>query len=190
MKLVILGPGFPLYSQKYRGIVRETPGPLDDLPEPVSSVYWQYIEQLSENSYIENIDFAKKLVSIYNSLNPPQSFEIIEITHIKEDPKCNPVELLGFDIACAYSISILSWGLEIDNISSNSPYEELDIKLLPLYRLVKHYFQPLLNQNGLFDNSSLASECLEVLMSLQAIRPNLWEDENCSFQVWGLWKVL
>jgi hypothetical protein len=188
MKLLLLGKKFMTNSNKYYGVSRETPGFFESQDEDKNLVYWEFSESCV-HGLLENINFAKRIVQIYKSLIPPQDFEIIEVTIENNPPENENSLFFGFDIACNYSISALSYDLEIDHVNEKGPYFDLDKKLLPLYRLFKLHFQPLLNAHGLFMDYADAQFCLEAMNSIQLIRPNFWEGEHCQFQVLGIWRI-
>jgi hypothetical protein len=61
--------------------------------------------------------------------------------------------------------------------------------LKPLLRLTTEHFKPKLNANGLFDDEATARYCLEVMMAMQKLSPNLWEDEKFIFEIKGIWAL-
>lgn len=175
----------------YRGMDRATPTYYAGGNEehPANQLFFWYLQQGGQSGVIHDIEHAAKLLEAYSKLDPPQYFEVIEITTHNKPPTLGG-ELLGFDLASG-SYSLLGWGLEIDRkLPLTMPQTDLYRVIFPLLTLVKEYFQPRLNQNGLFREYATATFCLECMIALQTIRPGLWEDSHTEFQVVGIWKII
>jgi len=149
--------------------------------------YWGAIDELL---MVGELAVCRRLVDAYASVEPPRQFEIVEITVDNLQPEAPVTEFLGFDLACGYHISLLSHGLDLCGpIDETWQEDELLFDLLPLIRLIEAHFQPQLNANCLFDDYQVACFCLEAMMAVQKVRPNLWEGGHCVFEVLGIWRV-
>ncbi len=191
MRLKLLGPSYPSSPGNYRGVERPSisyVGENDD--SKANQAFYEYLRISDEYGFVQDLEACRRLVAAYQQLNPPQEFEIVEITTENQGPSFTPSDFLGFDIACAYRISLLSRGLEIDVEPKEtvSPDDLIQV-MQPLFRLIKAHFKPKLNANGLFDAYDTARFCLDVMMALQKIRSNLWEGDECKFAVLGLWHL-
>jgi hypothetical protein len=156
----------------------------------VNQAFFWYCEEGGESGIVHDLVKAKGLVEAYSQLRPPQYFEIVEVTD-NEHPPSGKGEFLGFDLSAGYRSSLLSWGLEVDRaLPTDLPENDLVETLQPLLSLVRQYFQPQLNSNGLFDNFHAAKFCLACMEALQTIRPGLWENEDVRFEVVSLWRIL
>ena len=139
---------------------------------------------------IHDLEKAKAMAAAYALACPDQHYEIVEATY-DSPPETQSNQLLGYDLSAGYGFSLLSWGLDIgrkpvDDLPSDDPLRILQ----PLICLVREFFQPQLNESGLFDDQEMANFCLRCMMALQQVRPSLWEDEEVVFELVGLWKVL
>lgn len=190
MKLALLGKNLPYRATDYRGLDRDTPNYINELPEnhPINEMFWEFADRKGAYSLLDDLEYARLVVSQYSRLNPPIKFDIVELTDIDEQPQTSDHEFMGFDIACAYRISTLAEKLETDWILDKPIRTEQDQLIIPFYRVIGHYFAPLLNQNGLFTNLEDAKFCFEAQMAIQKIRPGFYEE--CEFKIIGLWKVI
>ena len=178
-------------SKDYRGVDRENLAYVTvDVSREAHQLFWESVNVWGDSFVISDLSFCRHAVQAYARLDPPQLYEIVEITTENQGPTLAGSEFLGFDIACVYRISTLSWGLELDrDPAQNIARNDLVWVMRPLFRLIQAYFQPRLNKNGLFADYEVASFCLDAMMALQAIRPHLWESDSCKFEVVGLWRV-
>jgi hypothetical protein len=192
MKLKLLGQADKTSTSRYLGLDRPSPGYIGQLEDThaVNQTFYRYLYEADDFGFLQDLNFCEEMVKTYRSLKPPQRFDIVEVTTNNELPVANPAKFLGFDVACVYRISLLSWGLELDREpSSNIGSEDLICSLLPLFKLLRVHFQPQLNENGLFDDYEVAAFFLQTMMALQKARPNLWEGDDCHFEVLGLWQL-
>lgn len=190
MKLKILEHKI-LSPLSYRGVNRADPFYVDSVPDTheVNQAFLHYLDIQDEQGLVTDLDFCRHVIEVYKHWNPPQDFEIVEITQADQAPEYSMGTCLGFDIAFAAHHSLLSEGLLFDNIPNpGSPADGLQ-DLLPLIKLVKDYFRPKLNENKLFADRTVAGFCLEAMLALQKIKPGLWENDQFIFEVIGIWKV-
>lgn len=191
MKLRILQNINSEHRQAYRGTDRMTPFYCERLApddEPNRLFFW-YCSEGGELGVVHNFEKAKELVTVYRHLDPPQDFEIVEVVTGNSSPQSTG-EFLGFDLSAGYSFSLLSWGLDLDQKLSQELLDDNARQVLfPLLLLIKSFFQPQLNNNGLFNDYDTANFCLACMMALQKIYPGLWENEQVEFEVIGLWKL-
>jgi hypothetical protein len=54
---------------------------------------------------------------------------------------------------------------------------------------MKKYFQPKLNENGLFNRFDTAELYLSLVNSLQKLHPGFWENDNVEFDIVGVWRI-
>ena len=151
--------------------------------------FFEYLKARDELSVVSDLAKAQKLVDIYSQLEPPQYYEVVEVSEGPNEP-ISKGEFLGFDLSCALHFSLLSWGLNLcREPSTELPENDMLQVINPLICLVERYFKPQLNGNLLFNRYDTANFCLECMMTLQRIRPNLWESDTAKFEIVGLWGV-
>jgi hypothetical protein len=191
MDILILGFGTPKASPAYRGTDRVIPHHVDSLGEehPVNQAFRWYCEEGGEFGLVHDLARARELVRAYKKLQPSQHFEMIEVSSQRH---YQPTGMfLGFDLSAGYNSSLLSWGLDLSNVKPSEPIiDEKYILIQPLVRLIQEFFQKRLNSNGLFDDYEDASFCLSCMMALQRIYPDLWENEEVTFEIVGLWRLV
>jgi hypothetical protein len=189
MDLLILQVRTPIDSPVYRGTDRATPYYCDDLGDehPVNKAFFWYCSEGGELGLVHDLVRARELVLAYRQLRPSQHYEILAVT--KEDVPPIGGKIVGFDLSAGYKYSLLGWKLEIDRDSHDLPADDEYWLIHPILRLIKEFFQPQLNSNGLFDNFAVAKFCLGCMIALQKIRSNLWENDNVRFEVVGLWEI-
>lgn len=193
MKLKLLGPTYKSSFKNYRGVERPTVSYVAEVTDEheANQTFYKYLHLANEQGVLQDLQACREWVEVYKRLTPPLNFEIVELTTFNQAPISPVHQFLGFDIACVYRISLLSWGLEF-NTTAGEKMEcgnEIRDPILPLLQLIEAYFKPQLNKNGLFDTCDAASFCLKVMLALQDMRPNLWEGDDCKFEVLGLWLV-
>ena len=191
MKLRILEDVTKNKNSMYRGTDRTAPFYNDKLDEnhKVNQAFLWYCAEGGEFGIVSDLTKAEDLVNLYYQLTPPQYFEVVELTEKNQPPVTKGV-FLGFDLSAGFNYSLLSWKLEFDQyIPAGLPENDLFFTLKPLLYLIKDFFQPKLNENGLFNDYDTAAFCLECMMTLQKLRPGLWENEDIEFEIVGLWKV-
>lgn len=190
MKLKVLGVSQDALSmpRNYRGVERYPP--FYETDSNANQLFYQYLYSSDDLGFVQDLDLCQRMVEVYGSLAPPQQYEVVEVTEGDQPPVLPMTEFLGFDIACVYRISLLSWGLAFDTVDTDKwPATDLIHTMEPLFQLVMAYFRPKLNRNGLFDEHGVARFFLDTMVALQKIRPNLWESDDCEFQVLGVWQV-
>lgn len=188
-KLLILGDPVNRAHTRYRGAYRRMPYYHDEFPEdhPVNQAFLWLVDEGGESGIVGDLAKASNLVSVYHSWTG-EEFEIVEVVFPPEEPVVGS-RLLGYDI-CNYWYSLLSWGLEFERSSELEVQRDPGMQIIdPLLQLLGEYFRPRLNGNGLFDDSETAAFCLECMMALQRVRPNLWENDTVVFNVVGLYEV-
>jgi hypothetical protein len=191
MDLLILKETTRDYTSVYRGTDRPTIyyQSTSDENHEVNRAFLWYCREGGQLGVVHDLAKAREVVEACRRLDPPQYFEVIEVTTENRPPTIGG-SFLGFDLSSGYHYSLLSWGLEIDRPSlENTPEDDPLWIIQPLLHLIKKHFQPQLNSNGLFDEYDTARLCLDCMMALQSIRPGLWENEEVKFEVVGLWRV-
>lgn len=190
-KLLILGAPLGLTPVHYRGTDRATPTYCVDLSEEHSAnqAFFWYANESYPDGVVYERRAAERLIHVYATLESPQFFELIEAVQGQETPTLGQ-ERLGYDVVHQYHYSLLSWGLTLvgeppPSLSDDDHYWQL----IPLLRLIQQFFQPRLNQHGLFADVETAQFFLDCMLAAQAARPGLWEHEEVKFRVVGLWKV-
>lgn len=190
-KLLLLGEPLGLIPVHYRGTDRATPTYCVELPaeHPANQAFFWYTNESYPDGAVYDRIAAERLIHTYASLESPQCFELIEAVQGQETPTLGQ-EQLGYDVVHQYHYSLLSWGLVLVGEPAPSlPDDDRYWQLVPLLRLIQQFFQPRLNQHGLFDDPETAQFFLDCMLATQAVRPALWEHEEVKFQVVGLWKV-
>ncbi len=181
-------------NSDYRGVERTTPSGryLDYIDErhPVSEMFFWHVYAVNEFGILQSPANATRLIKSYQTLDTPIHFELIEITEEGENPSAG-TEFLGYDLASNFNLSLLTGGLRVCDLPLiKTPSEDIIFVIMPLLCLVERFFRPQLNSNGLFDSAETANYCLECLIALQKIRPNLFENDQFIFNTIGIWKVL
>ena len=188
MKLLILQKPLPNGTPVYRGTERSEPYYVDtqDADQPINLAFLRYTKiRYSNYEYnTQTIFDLHQIINLYRQLNPPQIYELVEVT---ENTEASIVctAFLGFDISYLFDDSLLHNRLSIcQDMLFN---ENIDKIIHPLKCLVENYFQPRLNKDGLFSNYTDANFCLECMMALQGIRRNLWAASDELYRVVGIW---
>lgn len=172
----------------YRGTFRERPPYGDGLPDGAeyNRLFHWYCEEGGESGVVDDLDRARALLRLLRADVRRKDFELIEATRATEKPRVGG-ELLGYDLSCAWSYSLLCWGLDLRQ-AQQAP--ELSSAIRDLSALIEAHFKPLLNERGLFSEEGTADFCLRSMMALQALSPGLWENEEASdFEVVAIFKV-
>src|SRR5690606_6024399 len=191
-QFAILGKTFPGQQKNFRGTGRSRPRYQEalDKTHPANESFLWYsreMHEMGEDALVYDLEKARLLVTRYRQLSPPQFFEIIELT-FEDTPPGVSEELLGYDVSDSYN-SLLELHLSSPALENPEQQDEGFRRIVPLLELLKRYFQPLLNENGLFETYEIANFCLDCMMALQTLRPGLYEDETHEFFVIGLWRV-
>lgn len=173
---------------RYRGPCRFEPNFVDELPEdhPVNQAFLWYVEErYGEDGPTLNLDMASNLVHLYKELDPPQLFEVIGIQPASSERDGLPGELLGFDVS-DYFDSLLFRGLDylwfLRDIK-DYPEEHPRQQIAPLVKLLQDHFQPLLNQNGLFQDASTAERYFSCVKALDRLGPGFVLEPDVDYQV-------
>ncbi len=181
-KFLILGESIVKENLGYRGTYRAIPTYVTEMKKDstINKMFDWYIQTGGQIGVVDDFQRAKKFAEAYLKLEKPIRFEVVRIIENSRDIE-EGEELLGYDLSDSYHYSLLSWGLEIDKENDDSLR-----KIFPLLKLVKSFFKPKLNSNSLFQNIDDAQFCLDCLMALQHLRPNLWEGDEYNFEIVGL----
>ena len=174
-------------AANYRGTGRMRPPHGDDLPEDAeyNRMFFWYCEEGGESGVVSDFSRAQRLTDLLHSELGRSEFELIEVTRVGEKP-CVGGKLLGHDLSCAWSSSLLSWGLFMREVGAS----DLPSAIVDLVELVESHFAPLLNHHGLFTDEESARFCLRSMMALPSLSPGLWEnDEASDFEVVAIFKV-
>lgn len=167
-------------NPQYRGIYRMSPTHAGEGSEyaKANESFFRSIEAQDEQYAVQDLQVLHELVHHYDNLNPSQKFEIIRVLESDEQPD-NTEKFLGYDLGTTYHYSLLYFGLDFKEIQDGKAVSVL-------LKLIKEYFQPQLNQYGLFEDLSEAQFCLDCMMALQSFRPGLFENEEVIFEVIGV----
>lgn len=183
-KFLILGISMPGCSTIYKGTYRTSPTFVEGLDGDSRSnkLFRWYVEEGGESGVVTTIEKALEMVREYKALEPSQHFQVVRLLDPTEGVILKE-ELLGFDISCRFYYSLLSWGLQVNDLSGHAGNKTLT----PLLRLISLFFSQQLNGNGLFSSSETAVFCKECLLTLQDLFPGLWEvNGHGKFEVVGL----
>ena len=188
--LVLAGNALgPRGVANYRGTCRSSPPHADDLPDDseYNELFFWYCDEDYRSDGVQDPDRARRLLQLVRVELGRLDFEVVEAVRLGQRPKVGG-DLLGYDLSCAWSYSLLSWGLEL---GGNGKDDAVPPAIDALVALVEAHFRPLLNEHGLFSDEQTASFCLRAMMALQALRPGLWENEEASdFEVVAIFKIL
>lgn len=189
LDLLILGKPYEYCSSIYRGTDRYQPYYVESLPADhlANQLFDWYSQGAYEDGAVHDLDTARRLVEVHKTVNPLESMEIVEVTS-NDHPPIVGSKLLGYDISAGYRYSLLETGLR--EVATADLGDDPVLRLLqPLMILLKLHFQSLLNKNGLLPDHAAAKLCLDCMMALQQLRPNLWENESVIFDSVGVWLV-
>jgi hypothetical protein len=194
MKYKVVGLPFsdPRDNPNYRGVSREIPSYIGDLPETHEANRF-FLEKISEvlfrSAAIDDYNFCTEIINRYRKLSPPQYFEIIEITEPGQPP-IHGDKFYGFDLEYKYHHSLICMALLPEHDYRKALEEFQGFRsIFPFFKIVIRYFHAKLNEFGLFHDINTASECLDALMALQRVLPGLFENERFIFRISGIWKV-
>ena len=188
MKFLALKEPVIYGNPTYRGTERIDPYYVSslDIEHPVNQAFLRYASRVGIYD-LDDIDELQNVIKLYDQLIPPEHYEFVEITEADESPKiCT--NLLGFDLVHLFHQSLLSSGMHFSEKHPRTT--DLDKLAYPLLCLIESFFQPQLNNFGLFTTLHDAEFCLECMMAVQALRPNLWEAEEDRFRVVGIWTCM
>jgi hypothetical protein len=189
MPFILLGHNLldPDGSTNYRGTARERPPYLDgtsDDSEYNRLVAW-YFQAGGDALAVEDLARARRLAELLVTEVGRVDFELVEAVQAGHAPLVGGA-LLGYDLSCGWTQSLLAWGLELQ---ATADRHALPTAIGDLLALVEAHFKPLLNGNGLFGDQGVAEFCLRIMMALQAIQPGIWENEECTFGVVAVYKI-
>lgn len=173
MKIRILGDTYITSNTAYRGLYREEPQYKE---EQELFAFWDwYASEAGNGGYVSDVEKANKLVNSY--ANHGLNYDIIRIE--EEEISTNDY-FLGIDICSkGGGYSLIASGLEDSN--------ENKTELHYIFELIKNYFKPKLNKNGLFEIYKDANLFLQVISEIQRIRPEMIEED--AFQIYYLYKM-
>jgi hypothetical protein len=175
----------------YRGTDRSSPHYYDAVEQshPVNQAFLNYVDFQDKLLTSSDLVQTANLVQLYEQLDPPQHFEIVEVTKEDEKPQTQS-DLLGYDLSGYFHYSLLAYGFKLcAQTTVVLPPDDIYWTIVPLVCLIEHHFKPRLNANSLFSEYAGARFCLDCMMALQKIRPELFESPTYQFDVVGVWKV-
>jgi len=171
----------------YRGVYREEPTYCDALPadHEINRLFVDWYIELNGGSgsgIVRDLDKAVHYAKLCNRHFPGQMFEVIEVTEGEAPPRVGG-QFLGFDLSQGGVASILQWGLQSE-VAERKPESPADI----LWKVMRLYFGPRLNEFGLFQRLDDASLCLESMIALQSYKPAYFEGGDLNaFHVMGVY---
>jgi hypothetical protein len=174
---------------KYRGTYRDSPFYRDDLPEDhlVNQTILRMISGSEDATELHSIGFVLDCVRVLNQHEGYDRFEVIEMAEGTQKSLYDGI-FIGYDLSTGH-FSLLYSGLRFRSPVASPSEDRILSVIQPLQNLIQAYFQPKLNNNGLFEQFDEARFCLDCLMTLQSLRPGLFENEDVIFKVVKLWKV-
>lgn len=192
MDILILGTSLTHLS--YRGTDRTWPYYVEPLPEshPANQAFLWFVsgEDSHELGLVHDLAKARALIEEYRRLDPPQEFELIEMTRGEAQPESGG-KLLGYDVTELYCHSILASGLCFDAqrhqraMSADESYRSI----APLVRLFDEHFSAQLNEHVLFSDKAVAEFCCECAATLIQFDNDLFDMPRESRRVAGLYDV-
>jgi hypothetical protein len=159
----------------YRGTYRSHPTHCDDLPDDseINQLFFWFLETGGELGVVGDLSKAHRLAELWNARLPMDDhFEVVEVTTSEMNPQSGG-QFVGFDLSSGFNNSLLVAGLKLSLDLSG-----LTKPIQNLYKLLSRHYAPLLNSVGLFQSSDDASHCLESIVALQELSPNLFEGGN------------
>lgn len=172
---------------RYRGVYRDEPTYCDALPadHEINNLFvnW-YIEEAGESGIVHDLDKAVRYTGLCNKHFPGRFFEVIAVTEGDSPPKVGG-RFLGFDLSQGGASSILQGGHQ-SWIIERQPKRPADV----LWKVMRLYFGPRLNEFGLFQRIEDASLCLDSMVALQGYSPGYFEGGDLNvFHVMGVYLV-
>lgn len=142
---------------------------------------------------VYDLETARELTNTYKDVLG-QEYMILEVTLGDAAPEIGG-RLLGFDISVGYDESSIWGSLEPVHpderrITDIYTTRELLMRAYTLDLLIWKYFDPLLNENGLFDDFETASFFRDCIKAVPYIAPELYEPEETSENPGWEWEVL
>jgi hypothetical protein len=188
MKLMVLGRPILSNTPRYRGTYRDEPFHIDELPEDheANRAFRLYVSVTDEGGPIADMDTAVTILKTYRRFASERDFELIEVVSAAEEAAVGK-SFLGFDISCGFYYSLVAAALEMTN--NEGSRASLASGVYTLSNLLRRHFHGVLNTHRLFDDRQVAQDCLDAMMALQQIRPNLYENSEMVFEVVGIFKV-
>jgi hypothetical protein len=182
----------------YKGVYRDPPPYADHLADahPVNQAWQWWLNESSsdaeEHGLIRDLDRARSLVETYKQYLG-ETLDVIELCIDDEEPAGGGV-LLGYDIELGFYNSLLWDGVRVcadeDAFGGYSPdLRTTFANLRPLSCLVEIYFQPRLNENGLFGESDTAKHFVECINSIESFVPDYFEQPPHEWQVIAVYSV-
>lgn len=191
--LILNGPRSPRAAAypHYRGTYRAHPTYSERLPEDseINKLFFWFLEEGGELAVVHDLSKALRYAELLNDHPLPRRshFEVVEVTDGDEPPHVGG-ELLGFDVSSGYNNSLLWWWqpatqpgaiASVERNGDTSPSATIFPEpIRALSTLIKRFYTPRLNRNGLFQTPVSASECLRDMDALQQLCPNLYEGES------------
>jgi len=183
---IVNGPRVPGWSDpRYRGVWRDEPTYCNALPAEAEVnrlfVDWFLVEG-GETGIVHDLRKAVHYAKLCNEHFPGQLFEVIEFTDGDVMPESGG-RFLGYDLSWGGAASLLqgghqSWTAEIAVKST------ADV----LWKVMRLYFEPRLNEFRLFQRLDDASLCLESMIALQSYKPGYFEGGDLNaFHVMGVY---
>ena len=187
---IVNGPAVPGWSDpRYRGVWRDQPTYCNTLPadHEVNKLFvdW-YLVEGGESGIVHDLHRAVYYATLCNKHFPGQFFEIVEVPNGDAPPEVGR-RFLGYDLLSHGAASVMhgghqSWTAQI-NIKSPA-----DI----LWRIMRLYLEPRLNEFRLFQRIDDASLCLDSMIALQEYEPAYFEGGDLRvfrpmgvYLVWG-----
>ncbi len=163
---------------QYLGTARWEPTHIEK-PEAgeVNNLWNWYIYSITEDGTLRlsDLDKAKNLVNEYRKWG--EEYQIIEVASFANELQIG--QFIGYDLSYGVGLSLLSWGLTFYNRLEKDPKKD---KTRPITLLIERYFQPLLNDNGLFNDLETVKFLHEVLCAFQQFEPNAFESHLEEFK--------
>lgn len=194
MNLFLLGePRYNLGST-YKGTARYTPCFNIEFDEnhPTNIAIHKYMEATQENNVFHDLSKAREYVEIFRNLNPPELYDIIEITGNKCPSENHDSIFLGYDLSYHLGggdslITALDYDCSIDSKQQLSLEKYHDPNIIVIHNLIVRYFRPKLNSNFLFDDYNDAMFCLKCMLAILNISPKFYEPAE--YKVVSIYKI-
>lgn len=191
--LILNGPRDPreVRTPEYRGSYRKHPTFVESLPsdDEVNVLFLWFLKEGGELGVVHDVRKALKYADLLNKkpkLSQLDEFQVVEVTQGSTVPQFSG-EFLGIDLSSGYNYSLLSWWGKEPIIPSGL----LPASIRELGNLIYRCYGPQRNTHGLFDDLSVATDCLRAMDALQQLSPNLYEGENLipNFEPIGLYAI-
>lgn len=180
MGLLILGRQMSNYQIRgqYLGTERLEPTYIERPNAIEINKLWDwYIHSKTEDETLRLSDLDKAWTLIKEYRKWGLEYQLLEAAPTAEGLQIG--RFIGYDLSVGHGSSMLSWGMTYHNRLEKDPKKD---KLRPITLLTERYFQPKLNEYGLFSDLETVTFLFDVLCAIQRFHPDYFESNLEEFE--------